>query len=108
MVAERSDWEGFGLSQFQVVRCVVTGHRGRFGVEVSVVEPKVQVSGFIDFVLLNDGGEHLGPNEFPAVGTLLEAVTIDIMPDGELRLSARPSAVARRRAQAVDGDGKGS
>ncbi|GLY52660.1 hypothetical protein [Lentzea sp. NBRC 102530] len=92
-------WRRSGLRQFQVVRCVVTGHRGRFGVDVSLVEPNAKVPAFIDFVHLTDGPEHLAPADFPPVGRLLDAVTLDFMPDGELRLSARPSAVAGERAE---------
>ncbi|MGW8506951.1 hypothetical protein [Streptomyces sp. CLCI03] len=90
-------WQLSGLRQFQVVRCVVTGHRGRFGVEVSLVDPESSVTAFIDFVMLTDDERHPTPAEFPPVGDLLEAVTLDFMPGGELRLSARPSSLARQR-----------
>ncbi|MDQ0986539.1 hypothetical protein ACFY8V_02560 [Streptomyces californicus] len=90
-------WQLSGVRQFQVVRCVVTGHRGRFGVEVSLVDPESSVAAFIDFVMLSDGEGHPTPAEFPPVGDLLDAVTLDFMPDGELRLSARPSSVVRQR-----------
>ncbi|MFL9683667.1 MULTISPECIES: hypothetical protein [unclassified Streptomyces] len=90
-------WQLSGLRQFQVVRCVVTGHRGRFGVEVSVIDPESNVPAFIDFVMLSDGDQHPTPEDFPPVGNLLDAVTLDFMPGGELRLSARPSSLARQR-----------
>ncbi|MFI9584077.1 hypothetical protein ACIHCQ_20035 [Streptomyces sp. NPDC052236] len=89
-------WRRSGLEQFQVVRCVVTGHRGRFGVEVAVTAAERTIPGFIDFVLLTDDDRHPGPADFPPVGTSLDAVTIDFMPNGELRLSAQPSAVEDR------------
>ncbi|MFF4850554.1 hypothetical protein [Streptomyces sp. NPDC001194] len=90
-------WQLSGLRQFQVVRCVVTGHRGRFGVEVSVIDPESNVTAFIDFVMLSDDVRHLTSAELPPVGDLLDAVTLDFMPGGELRLSARPSSLARQR-----------
>lgn len=90
-------WLRSGLRQFQIVRCVVERHRGRFGVEVRVVEPKFDAPAFIDFLMLADGDEHLTQNYFPAIGTVLDAVTLDFMPGEELRLSARPSSLARQR-----------
>ncbi|MDX3414505.1 hypothetical protein PV661_09600 [Streptomyces sp. MD20-1-1] len=48
---------------------------------------------FIDLVLLAEPGEQIDPVDFPPVGSSIEAVTVDIMPDGELRLDATPSAV---------------
>jgi hypothetical protein len=101
-VPEREDlWLRAGLRQFQVVRCVVTEHRGRFGVDVEVTSPAKYPNAFIDFVHLADGG-HVPPAEFPSVGSVLDAITIDFMPDGELRLSARPSAVASSREDEED------
>jgi hypothetical protein len=97
VAADDELWQRSGLHRFQVVHCVVTGHRGRFGVEVEITSPVAGVEAFIDFVLLTDGDEHPSPSEFPPVGSELDAVTIDFMPSGELRLSARPSAVARHR-----------
>lgn len=91
-------WERVGLRRFQLVRCEVTGHRGRFGVDVNVTAPVPDVPAFIDFVMLSDD-EHVAPENFPAIGSSLDAVTIDFMPDGELRLSARPSSLARARSQ---------
>ncbi|GJF30464.1 hypothetical protein KNE206_31640 [Kitasatospora sp. NE20-6] len=90
-------WSGSGLHEDQIVRCEVVGHRGRFGVEVSVVEPRSDATAFIDFVLLTDENRHLTPDEFPPIGSLLDAVTMDFHPNGELRLCARPSSLARRR-----------
>lgn len=90
-------WQGSGLHRFQVVRCTVTGHRGRFGVEVSITEPESSVSAFIDFVMLSDNVQHPTAADFPVIGSVLDAVTLDFMPGGELRLSARPSSVARQR-----------
>ncbi|MEV6239323.1 hypothetical protein [Lentzea sp. NPDC051838] len=78
-------WDAAGLRQFQVVRCVVESHRGRFGVDVELTEPVAGVKAFIDFVLLPD------PRNYPPVGTVLEAVTVDFMPWGELRLDASES-----------------
>ncbi|MDF5757492.1 hypothetical protein [Spongiactinospora sp. TRM90649] len=93
MAGSEPEWPRSGLHRFQVVRCVVTAHRGRFGVEVRLTEPPVDVPAFIDFVMLTDADEHLTPDEFPPVGTVLSAAAIDFMPSGELRLSARPSDV---------------
>ncbi|MGW0998609.1 hypothetical protein ACWD5V_36120 [Streptomyces sp. NPDC002523] len=95
-------WRSSGLHQFQVVLCMVTRHRGRFGVEVSVIDPASETPAFIDFVMLSDSERHQRPVDFPPIGTVLEAVTVDFMPGGELRLSARPSSVARQRERDAD------
>ncbi|MEV6009887.1 hypothetical protein AB0M29_24120 [Streptomyces sp. NPDC051976] len=99
MTDESRPWSTSGLRQFQIVRCEVIGHRGRFGVDVAITEPRSDVPAFIDFVLLTDEDRHLTPDEFPPIGTLLDAVTLDFHPGGELRLSARPSSLARQRSQ---------
>ncbi|MFC7535026.1 hypothetical protein [Actinoplanes sp. GCM10030250] len=91
-------WGQAGLTQFQIVKCRVTAHRERFGVDVETVAPVEGVPAFIDFVLLREAGVQVTPADFPAVGTMLDAVTIDFMPWGELRLSARPSSIERARA----------
>ncbi|MFF7542992.1 hypothetical protein ACFZCU_05035 [Streptomyces canus] len=95
-------WLLSGLHRFQVVRCTVTGHRGRFGVEVSITDPESSAPAFIDFVMLSDSPQHPTPADFPAIGSVLDAVVLDFMPGGELRLSARPSSVARQREPDVD------
>jgi hypothetical protein len=84
-------WASSGLRPFQEVTCVVVGHRGRFGLEVEITSPVSGVPAFIDFVLLSAGetGRHLGPEEFPPVGSTIEALVLDYMRDGELRLSPR-------------------
>lgn len=88
------EWAKVGLIQFQLVRCRVVGHRGRFGVDVIIESPVSGVPAFIDFVMLADGVQ-VGPEDYPAIGQVLDSVTIDIMPNGELRLSSRASSVAR-------------
>lgn len=92
-------WRRTGLRPFQVVQCVVTEHRDRFGVDVEVTSPVKYSHAFIDFAHFADG-ELVAPDAFPPVGSVLDAVTLDFMRDGELRLSARPSAVARRQEEA--------
>ncbi|MEU9377196.1 hypothetical protein AB0D94_25950 [Streptomyces sp. NPDC048255] len=67
----------------------MTGHRGRFGVDVDVVDPASDVSAFIDFVNLTSSPEHPLPEDFPPLGSALDAVVLDFMPWGELRLAAR-------------------
>ncbi|MEV0902855.1 hypothetical protein [Actinoplanes sp. NPDC049802] len=57
-------------------------HRGRFGVDVEIIDPVAGFPAFIDFVLLPGAG-------FPPVGAELDAVTVDFMPWGELRLDAK-------------------
>lgn len=52
---------------------------------------------FIDFVNLDDSPEHPRPEEFPPIGSMLDSTALDVMTSGELRLTARPSALARRR-----------
>lgn len=95
-------WLRAGLRQFQVVRCVVTEHRDRFGVDVEITSPVRYPNAFIDFVHLTDDDEHVRPEEFPPVGSVLDAITLDFMSDGELRLSARPAAVASSREEEED------
>jgi hypothetical protein len=96
-VQEEEDlWRRTGLRRFQVVQCVVTEHRSRFGVDVEVTSPGKYQDAFIDFAHLADD-VLVPPDEFPPVGSVLDAITIAFMPNGELRLSARPSAVARRK-----------
>ncbi|MDW6059303.1 hypothetical protein SAZ11_16370 [Streptomyces sp. FXJ1.4098] len=99
MAEDDQMWRVSGLHRFQVVRCVVTGHRDRFGVEVSITDPESSVPAFIDFVMLSDDIRHPKPADFPEVGSVFDAVTLDFMPGGELRLSARASSVARQRAR---------
>jgi hypothetical protein len=83
-------WHISGVHPDELVGCVVTGHRDRFGVEVDIVGIPSGHPAFIDAALLRDGG-YASQEEFPPVGTLLEAIPVDFMPDGDLRLSARPS-----------------
>ncbi|MDI6105914.1 hypothetical protein QLQ12_45825 [Actinoplanes sp. NEAU-A12] len=91
--------ERAGLTQFQAVACEVTAHRGRFGVDVEIVDPAARVPAFIDFALLAEARpEHPTPSDFPEMGSVIEAVTIDFMPNGELRLSARRSDIAEVRS----------
>lgn len=90
-------WGQSGLRQFQIVRCRVTEHRGHFGVDVKLVSPVAGIAAFIDSVLLVEAGSIVTPGDFPAIGAILDAVTLDFMPWGELRLSARPSSVTRQR-----------
>lgn len=91
-------WARTGLEQFQIVQCVVTEHRGRLGVDVKVTAPAEYANAFIDFVHFVDG-EPVAPEAFPPVGTVLDAITLDFMPNGELRLSARPSALTAGRTR---------
>lgn len=82
-----------GLVRGTVVRCLVTAHRGRFGVEVQIISRAEKPSAFIDFVLLPGRGQRAAPDYFPSVGAELEAVVVAFMPNGELRLDARPGVV---------------
>lgn len=96
MAGQAWRWKRAQLAQFQSVTCRVTAHRGRFGVDVEIVDPVARLAAFIDFVLLSEvGSQHPTPSDFPKAGSMIEAVTLDFMPDGELRLSARPSDVAK-------------
>ncbi|MDQ0946431.1 hypothetical protein QFZ24_000354 [Streptomyces phaeochromogenes] len=61
--------------------------------EVELIAPATEARAFIDFVNLTDSLEHPGPEDFPAIGSPLDAVVLDYMPSGELRLSARPSSL---------------
>ena len=65
--------------------------------EVEVVAPVSAVPAFIDFVNLTDSLEHPRPEDFPPIGSMLDAVALDFMPWGELRLTARPSSLASQR-----------
>ncbi|MGW6946720.1 hypothetical protein [Streptomyces xanthophaeus] len=80
--------ESYGDPQFlQPVRCVVTGHRHRFGVEVELLSSQPGRPAFIDFINLTDEREHVTPDRFPPVGTVLDAVYLCVLPDGEVRIS---------------------
>ena len=48
----------------------------------------------IDFVLLPGRDGKVGSIYFPIVGAKLEAVVVSYMPNGELRLDARPEVIA--------------
>ncbi|MFJ3235867.1 hypothetical protein [Streptomyces sp. NPDC086787] len=94
LMERREEWELRGLRPRQLVRCVVAGHRDRFGIDVRIISPIVPNPwAFVDFVLLAERGVQVTPADFPATGAEIKAVTVDIMPDGELRLDARPSSV---------------
>jgi hypothetical protein len=97
MVDRAQLWKRSGLHQFQIVQCRVTEHRDRFGVEVELLSPVAGIPAFIDSVLLAEEGSEVTPDDYPEVGSVLDAVTLDFMPWGELRLSARPSSVSRQR-----------
>ncbi|ROO62612.1 hypothetical protein EDC02_4593 [Micromonospora sp. Llam0] len=97
MVDEYRQWREANLRKFQIVQCVVTGHREHFGVEVSLTSPPSGLRAFIDFVMLAEAGMRVTPSDFPPVGSVIEAVAIDFMPWGELRLSARQSSISRQR-----------
>ncbi|XVQ11429.1 hypothetical protein ACQP1W_02285 [Spirillospora sp. CA-255316] len=83
-------WHISGIRPDELVSCVVTAHRDRFGVEVEIVGMPSGYPAFIDAALLRDGG-YAPREEWSPVGTRLDAIPVDFMPDGELRLSARPS-----------------
>jgi len=48
--------------------------------------PPSGLHAFIDFVMLAEAGMRVTPSDFPPVGSVIEAVAIDFMPWGELRL----------------------
>lgn len=56
-----------------------------------MVDPAIDGLAFIDFVNLTDSEKHPPPERFPAVGSTFDAVVVDFLPCGELRLSARTS-----------------
>jgi hypothetical protein len=87
MTANDDPWSRIGLRPMQAVRCRVTSRRGRFGVEVSVLTSVSEVPAFIDFVNLTSRPEHPLPEDFPAIGSILDALALDFMPSGELRLA---------------------
>jgi hypothetical protein len=82
-----------GLFRGMVVRCQVTAHRSRFGVEVQITSHAEKRAAFVDFVLLPGRDQRMAPDYFPPVGAELEAVVVAFMPNGELRLDARPAVV---------------
>ena len=88
-----------GLYRGTVVQCRVTAHRGRFGVDVQVVSHPERPAAFIDFVLLAERGQRVAPENFPPVGSAIEAIVVAFMPNGELRLDARPSMVDEWQAK---------
>ena len=62
--------------------------------DVEVTAPPAGVQAFIDFVLLPGRDGQVAPTYFPIVGTKLEAFVVAYMPNGELRLDARPEVIA--------------
>jgi len=90
-----------GLIRGMVVHCQVTGHRGRFGVEVQITSRAEKPAAFIDFVLIPGRGQRVAPEYFPPVGTELDAVVVAFMPNGELRLDAHTSAVQEWKEKGV-------
>lgn len=70
------------LEFFHPVRCVVTGHGDRFGVEVELLSPQSGRPAFIDFINLTDEREHVTPDRFPPIGTVLDALYPAVMPNG--------------------------
>ncbi len=56
--------------------------------DVEIVGPAAGLPAFVDFVLLprRDPVVSASPGEFPPIGSVFEAVTLDVMPSGELRL----------------------
>jgi hypothetical protein len=79
-----------GLVRGDIVLCLVTAHRGRFGVDVQIISRAEKPPAFIDFALLPGRDLRAAPDYFPAVGAELEAVVVAFAPNGELRLDARP------------------
>ncbi|MFB7337573.1 hypothetical protein ACFC00_39135 [Streptomyces adustus] len=65
--------------------------------EAELIAPATEVLAFIDFVNLSDSLEHPRPEDFPAIGSRLDAVVLDFMPSGELRLSSRSSSLTRHQ-----------
>ncbi|MEU7428623.1 hypothetical protein [Streptomyces sp. NPDC040750] len=94
-----------GLFRGTVVRCRVTAHRSRFGVEVQITSREEKPAAFIDFVLLPGRNQRVPPEYFPPVGAEMEAVVVAFMPNGELRLDARPSVVEEWKEKGVTPDG---
>ena len=80
-----------------IVECQVVAHRGRFGVDVEITAQSAGVQAFIDFVLLPGRDGNVAPTCFPVVGTKVDAVVVAYMPNGELRLDARPEVIAKWR-----------
>ncbi|MGW1505885.1 hypothetical protein ACWCQW_46750 [Streptomyces mirabilis] len=62
-----------------------------------MIAPAFDALAFIDFVHLTDGLEHPRPEDFPAVGREVDAIVLDFMPWGELRLAALTSQGRCRR-----------
>jgi hypothetical protein len=97
-----------GLLRGTVVRCQVTAHRRRFGVEVQITSRAEKPAAFIDFVLIPGRGQRVAPEYFPPVGAELEAVVVAFMPNGELRLDARPATVEEWKEKGVQPEGPSS
>ena len=58
-----------------------------FGVFVEAVDPQSGQVGLIDLVYMPESVRGRGPEDFPPVGTVLEAVVLGYSPSGQLRLS---------------------
>lgn len=53
------------------------------------------VRGVVDLLYLGIAGPIAGPEDYPSVGTEVEAVVQGYMPNGQLRLSLRPQDLGR-------------
>jgi hypothetical protein len=84
-----------GLRRGVCVRVRVTGHRDRFGIEVDIIERTPPYPAFVDASLIADQPVRPSPEEFPSIGAEMDAVVVAFMPNGELRLDARPSMVSK-------------
>lgn len=93
VVDDFAEQQRTGLHQGMIVQCRVTGHRDRFGVDVEISSRPDNFPGFIDLPLLTEREQRLSPDEFPPVGSIFDAVVVCFMPNGELRLNARPSMI---------------
>jgi hypothetical protein len=74
-----------------VVHGVVIEHHP-WGIELELEE--VEAFGTVDLRFLSDNPEYMNEDRFPQLGVPLRAVVQGTMPNGQLRLTIRPSDLA--------------
>jgi len=68
-----------------------------WGMDLSLHGEWEGLIGTVDIIYLSDEGRFDSAEDFPPVGTRMEAVTLVVMASGQLRLSTRHSDLIRLR-----------
>jgi hypothetical protein len=80
------------LAPGRVVHGVVVEHHP-WGIELELEE--AEAFGTVDLRFLSDDPSDMNEQRYPQMGTRLRAVVQGTMPNGQLRLTIRPSDLAR-------------